>query len=83
MFPELYEKIEYWCDFSTYLYYRWFSNQDVPSSYSIASWSGLFNRYELGWDEELLRHIGMNKKKLPKLEPFSSYVIRLSNVVEE
>ncbi len=79
VFPNLYKNIEYWCDFSTYLYYRWFSNQDVPSSYSIASWSGLFNRYKFEWDEELLRHIGVNKNKLPKLEPFSSYVVRLSD----
>ncbi len=78
-FPELYRKIEYWCDFSTYLYTRWFYDQDVPCSYSIASWSGLFNRYNLKWDEELLRHIGINQNKLPKLKPYSSFLMNLGS----
>ena len=78
-FPDIYEQVEHWCDFSTYLYTRWFSNQDVPCSYSIASWSGLFNRHELKWDAELLRHIGINNKMLPQLKSHSTFISNLSS----
>lgn len=38
------------CDFATYCYRQWFSD-NTPMSYSLASWSGMLNRKTLTWDD--------------------------------
>src|SRR5690606_9088462 len=44
-----------WTDFGTYLYKQWFGNP-TPCSYSVASWSGLFQRVRLDCDDYWIHH---------------------------
>ncbi len=69
--PDIASRTDRWLDVSTYLHTRWFGMRDVAASFSIASWSGMLNRHQLRWDEELLRHIGLTSANLPRLAPFS------------
>ncbi len=69
--PELFKRVARWLDISTHLHTRWFGTQDVAASYSIASWSGMLNRHQLRWDEELLDHIGLTPSSLPRLAAYS------------
>ena len=59
-------------DIGTFLYARWFERQDVPTSYSIASWSGLLNRHRNHWDQELLHHLSLPIDALPPLADYAS-----------
>lgn len=68
--PDLADRVARWLDVSTYLYSRWLGTPGVAASYSIASWSGMLNRHELCWDEELLGHIGLSVRNLPGLTSF-------------
>ena len=55
---------------------RWISLGDLVhlklfgrawQSLSVASWSGLLNRYSLTWDRNLLSHLGVSEADLPEL----------------
>ncbi len=66
---ELYEQVECWGDFGSYLYNAWFGK--LACSYSVASWSGLLNRQTLEWDQEWLRVLGLNDEQFPRLTDFT------------
>ncbi len=68
--PELWRAAQHWRDIGSHLYSRWFHAEDVPVSYSVASWSGLLDRRRLVWDAELLDHVGMSTGRLPALADF-------------
>jgi gluconokinase len=67
--PELAARVRRFVDFGTYLYGRWFG-RSVPTSYSIASWSGLLDREHLRWDPALLRHLGVGEERLPPVADY-------------
>ncbi|MSQ08161.1 MAG: carbohydrate kinase [Dehalococcoidia bacterium] len=75
--PALAAKVAAWCDVPTYLYRRWTGRRDIPCSHSIASWSGLLNRHTMKWDQDLLRHIGLDETLLPAVVPYSSPIAGL------
>jgi gluconokinase len=60
-----------WLDLGAYLYGAWFGRA-VPSSYSVASWSGLLNRETLTWDDEWLRVLRLDRAQLPALADVSA-----------
>ncbi|MGH7463626.1 MAG: gluconokinase, partial [Longimicrobiales bacterium] len=68
--PDLWSAARRWRDVGSHLYARWFDAEDVPVSYSVASWSGLLHRASLEWDGELLDHLGTSAGKLPALADF-------------
>jgi len=67
--PNLYNKIEKFVDFSSYLYSRWFENYNFKSSYSISSWSGLLDKNKLEWHSKLLDYLELSPNNFPELNP--------------
>lgn len=72
--PAKVSQVHRWMDVGTFLYSRWFGTRDVPTSYSIASWTGLLNRHRLQWDQELLDHLHVPVDMLPPLAEHSQPV---------
>ena len=70
--PKTFERIAKWTDITTFIFSRWFGTTDVPSSYSVAAWSGLLNRHRLEWDADLLDAVGLDITALPRLAPYSN-----------
>lgn len=68
--PNAFEQVVRWVDLGTCLYTRWFDRTDVPASYSIASWSGMLDRFELEWDRELTNHLELATGALPPLADY-------------
>ena len=68
--PDLYEKIDKWVDFPTYLYGRWFGFDASRTSHSLAAWSGIQNRATLDWDTELLSQIDLSRDRLPAISSY-------------
>ena len=67
--PQTVATVHRWLDFATYCYQTWFG-QDVPCSYSVASWSGLLNG--LTWDAEWLEVLNLSAESLPTLADFDT-----------
>ena len=67
---ELYKKVGLWTDFSNYLYRRWIKNKNIPISYSVASWTGIFDRKKLKWNESILNSINLESSYLPELKSY-------------
>ncbi len=63
---------EQWTDFATYLYRAWFGRADVPCSYSVAAWSGIFDGVALQWDAIWLDRLGIRLEQLPPLADYSA-----------
>jgi len=76
--PDLARRVHRWLDIGTFLYARWFSRDVVPMSYSTASWSGLLDRHRLRWDDELLRHLGVDPGALPPLAEHDAACVGLA-----
>ncbi|KRQ86378.1 Xylulose kinase [Caloramator mitchellensis] len=58
-----------------YVFYKLFNEFIVD--YSIASATGMFNIFDLRWDEEILDDLGLNQSMLSKPVPTTSYVSEL------
>lgn len=70
--PEIAKRIDRYLDVSTYIFAKWFGRRDVKASYSVSSWSGLFNRHNLEWDHGLLGRLGIDERNLPELAPWDA-----------
>lgn len=75
--PQMVAQTAQWLDFATYCYRVWF-RRAVPCSYSVASWSGLFNRTLLSWDHAWLKYLSLDVNDLPSLADFNSVQIGLA-----
>jgi gluconokinase len=69
--PEEFARAARWDDFGAYLYHHWFDTSEVPSGFSVASWSGMLNRKSLGWHQPLIDAIGLDAATLPPLADYS------------
>jgi gluconokinase len=67
--PELFARAALWVDFATYLYANWFGR--ASSSTSVASWSGMLNRADLGWSRQWLDVLNMSVSNFPELADYS------------
>lgn len=76
--PGMAERVRSWVDVGTLLYRRWFGRDEVPMSYSIASWMGMLDRHRLTWDEKLIEHLQLDRRSLPLLAPYSSAQFQLT-----
>jgi gluconokinase len=67
--PQRYQRTAYWLSIGEYLLYQLFGARQV--SYSVASWTGLFNRHKLMWDEAVLEALSMQPDQfsVPSMEP--------------
>jgi gluconokinase len=73
--PALLRDARRWVSFGEFLMRSILAgDDDIGVSYSVASWSGLLNRHELGWDAELLAHLEIPERCLaPLVEADRSY----------
>ncbi|HDI00342.1 MAG: carbohydrate kinase [Candidatus Latescibacterota bacterium] len=62
---EEFRRVKLWLSFGAFVLLRLFGR--TGESLSVASWSGLLNRHELSWDEELLSHLPVGPEELPEL----------------
>ena len=76
---ENFKKVKIWTDFSNYLLRRWMKNKDIPLSFSVASWTGMFDRKKLNWNESILGSIELDVNCLPKLNSFDFHVSGLNS----
>lgn len=78
--PDIFNEASRFIGIKEYVFYRFFKQYVVD--YSIASATGLFNMYNLDWDQEALDTAGITKEKLsaivPTTETFSNVDIELT-----
>jgi gluconokinase len=77
--PDSFAAVAQWMDFGTYLYRQWFARDDIPCSYSVASWNGLLHRDALTWDAEWLHLLDLDEGAFPALANFTRTQRGLSN----
>ena len=77
--PDKYQKVELWTDFSNYLLRRWMKNKNIPISYSVASWTGIFDRKKLKWNDSILNSISLESSNLPELKSYDFSLQGLSD----
>jgi gluconokinase len=70
--PEIFKRAHKFISIKEYIFYRFFGEYIVD--FSVASASGLFNIFDLGWDEVVLRNIGLVSERLSKPVP-TTYII--------
>ena len=63
--PDVFHKVWRWISLGEYLWLKLFAETAV--SYSTASWTGLLNRQQLIWDDELLGILPVNHQNLSPL----------------
>jgi gluconokinase len=63
--PDVWRRAARWVTIGEYLELQLFG--ECRASYSVASWSGLLDRQELGWDVRLLAHLGLAAGQLSPL----------------
>ena len=78
-YPDLDHKIYIWTDFSNYLLRRWMQSKNIDISYSVASWTGLFNRKKLTWYAPGLNFIDLKESDLPNLSPYTKAIEGLNS----
>tara|TARA_B100001765_G_scaffold213188_1_gene178559 strand:- start:898 stop:2358 length:1461 start_codon:yes stop_codon:yes gene_type:complete len=74
-----YHKVKYWVDFPVYLMCKLFAPKIPLTSFSLASWSGLFNLYTNNWDKQTLLKSKISEETLPHI---ASTKINFSNLTE-
>ncbi|OQR94669.1 chitin synthase (Chitin-UDP-GlcNac-transferase) [Thraustotheca clavata] len=68
--PQLFkqkDKVHRWQSVVGAILTAW-TDEQVPMSYSEASWTGLFNFRELQWDEKLLKLIQLDPSTMPNIQ---------------
>jgi gluconokinase len=79
--PDVWSQVEYWADFGAYCFGAWLGRR--VTSFCLASWSGIFNRYTLNWDEEWLAALGMEPAAMPDLRDIDVPIRGLSPAYAE
>ncbi|MCD6402152.1 MAG: gluconokinase [Anaerolineales bacterium] len=63
--PDLFSRVVRWMSIGEYMILKLFGKTAV--SYSVASWTGLLNRYSLNWDDTLLSYLPIRREQLSPL----------------
>lgn len=69
--PDIFQKAARWCSFGDYFLQQLFG--EYVCSYSVASWTGLLNRFTLCWDTPLLDALRLGDGQLSRLVPSTFY----------
>ncbi|HZS43621.1 MAG TPA: gluconokinase [Blastocatellia bacterium] len=75
--PGLFSKVKYWCSLGDFLMLLFLDRRIC--SLSVASWSGMFNRRTMDWDEGLLRTVGVSKNQLSAIDQNGDPVFGLND----
>ncbi len=70
--PELFNQASQFIDIKTYVFQKLFHTYQMD--YSIASATGLFNIFNLDWDQQALEVAGVTRQQLPELVEPTDYV---------
>jgi gluconokinase len=76
--PDLLKQVARWVSFGDYLFQEFLGQRRV--SYSIASWTGLLNRHELGWDQAWLSALPLDQDQLSPLTDVDQPVSGLRDI---
>ena len=68
--PDIFSRVDRWWSIGEYIEFVLFGEATV--SYSVASWSGLLDRYQLVWDETLLQRLAVDINQLSPLVDITS-----------
>ncbi|KYH33108.1 gluconokinase [Neomoorella mulderi] len=71
--PEVFKKSARFISIKEYIFFRLFGTYVID--YSLASATGLFNIYNLAWDQEALELAGINEEQLSRLVP-TTYILQ-------
>lgn len=63
--PALFKRVRWWMSLGEYFYFRWLGQR--ACSYSVASWTGLLNRQQLSWDQDLLARLPVSADQFSPL----------------
>ncbi|MDN6640077.1 MAG: gluconokinase [Tetragenococcus sp.] len=63
--PEVYNNAAYYCGIKEYILYRLFGTWQMDVS--VASCTGLYNIFDLQWDDKALAFVGISQKQLPEV----------------
>jgi gluconokinase len=67
---EFFQRVARWVSIGEYLELKLFG--DAAVSFSVASWSGLLDRYKLAWDEPLINALPVRMEQLSRLTDSNS-----------
>lgn len=79
--PEVFKQASRFIGIKEYVFYRFFHEYVVD--YSIASATGLFNIYDLDWEEEALHTAGITEEKLSRIVPTTEVFSEMDRVLAE
>lgn len=71
--PEIFNKAYKFISIKEYIFYKFFGQYIVD--YSVASSSGMFNIFDLNWDKEALKILGISEERLSKPYP-TTYIVK-------
>lgn len=77
--PQVFCSVDKWVDLATYLYWCWFGDHSIPTTYSVAAWNGLLDRFSCDWDTTWLKILNIPIERLPTLNDYDSCVMFLSD----
>ena len=77
-YKKQFPNIDKFIDIGTFIYSQWFSNHEIPCSFSSASWTGMFNRYSHSWHSPLLKTLNIKSINLPTPKPNNTKLTKLS-----
>ena len=70
--PGLLKQVACWQTLAASLFARWRGQPHAPISNSEAGWTGMLNRRTLTWDEQLVRRVGVDPRRLPPVLDYTN-----------
>lgn len=79
--PDQFTRAAHWLSLHEFFLLRLFGRCVV--SHSLASWTGLFNRQALDWDDEVMDLVGVSRQQMSPVAPISKSLTGLSSSYRE
>ncbi|GEK91070.1 gluconokinase [Alkalibacterium kapii] len=79
--PDVFNKARRFIGIKEYIFHHFFGQYVVD--HSIASATGLFNMYNMDWDEEALETAGVTRDKLSKIVPTTEVFTKMNDDIAE
>ncbi len=76
--PDLINQVTCWQTLAASLFARWRGQPRAPVSNSEVGWTGMLNRRNLTWDEELVRRVGVDPRHLPTVSDYAQALVGLA-----
>lgn len=76
--PSLVNQVACWQTLAASLFARWRGQPHAPISNSEVGWTGMLNRLNLTWDEELFERVGVDPGQFPPVFDYAKHLIGLA-----